>query len=416
MYLYIYRFLINLIFIISPFIILFRLFKKKEDPSRFIEKFCFFSKKKIKKKLIWFHGASVGELMSIIPLIQKLEKINTIDQILVTTSTVSSAKVFEKFKFKKTFHQFFPIDTNFISKSFLNYWKPSLIFFVDSEIWPNMLLNIKKKSIPVILLNARITNKSFLRWKRFGNFSFKIFNCFTKAFPCNKDTYNYLKYFKLKNIKFIGNLKFSQKENYKLIVPKKLKEFFSKKTFWCAGSTHDTEELFCINVHNKLKKKYKNLVSIIIPRHINRKSELISLFEENDLNVYCHSSKKKIPDKTDIYLVDTYGEASLFYKMCNVVFMGGSIVKHGGQNPIEASRLGCKIIHGPNVNNFKDIYRLLSKLKITKEIKKTESLSKNIDTQIKSNKNSNLIIKKIERTGKKILELTLKEFKQELYK
>ena len=100
------------------------------------------------------------------------------------------------------------------------------------------------------------------------------------------------------------------------------------------------------------------------------------------MNVYCHSSKKKIPDKTDIYLVDTYGETSLFYKMCNVVFMGGSIVKHGGQNPIEASRLGCKIIHGPNVNNFKDIYRLLSKLKITKEIKKTESLSKNIDTQI----------------------------------
>ena len=128
------------------------------------------------------------------------------------------------------------------------------------------------------------------------------------------------------------------------------------------------------------------------------------------------AQKKKIPDKTDIYLVDTYGETSLFYKMCNVVFMGGSIVKHGGQNPIEASRLGCKIIHGPNVNNFRDIYRLLSKLKITKEIKKTESLSKNIDTQIKSNKNSNLIIKKIERTGKKILELTLKEFKQELYK
>ena len=134
------------------------------------------------------------------------------------------------------------------------------------------------------------------------------------------------------------------------------------------------------------------------------------------MNVYCHSSKKKIPDKTDIYLVDTYGEASLFYKMCNVVFMGGSIVKHGGQNPIEASRLGCKIIHGPNVDNFKDIYKLLLKLKISKEINSTENLLKNIDTQIKLNKNSNLIIKKIERTGKKILELTLKEFKQELYK
>jgi len=416
MYLYIYRFLINLVLVFSPFIILFRLFKKKEDLFRFKEKFCFFSKKKIKKKLIWFHGASVGELMSIIPLVQKFEKINTIDQILITTSTVSSAKVFEKFKFKKTIHQFFPIDTNFISNSFLDYWKPSLAIFVDSEIWPNMLLNIKKKSIPAILLNARITNKSFKRWKLFGKFSFEIFNCFTKALPCNKDTYNHLKYFNLKNIKFIGNLKFSQKENYKLIVPKKVQEFFSKKTFWCAGSTHNKEEIICINVHKKLKKKYNNFISIIIPRHINRKLELISLFEENGLSVHCHSSKKKISNKTDVYLVDTYGESSLFYKLCNVVFIGGSIVKHGGQNPLEASRLGCKIIHGPNVDNFKDIYKLLSKLKISKEINSTENLLKNIDTQIKLNKNSNLIIKKIERTGKKIMELTLKEFKEVLDK
>ena len=416
MYLYIYRFLINLVLVFSPFIILFRLFKKKEDLFRFKEKFCFFSKKKIKKKLIWFHGASVGELMSIIPLVQKFEKINTIDQILITTSTVSSAKVFEKFKFKKTIHQFFPIDTNFISNSFLDYWKPSLAIFVDSEIWPNMLLNIKKKTIPAILLNARITNKSFKRWKLFGNFSFEIFNCFTKALPCNKDTYNRLKYFNLKNIKFIGNLKFSQKENYKLIVPKKVQEFFSKKTFWCAGSTHNKEEIICINVHKRLKKKYNNLISIIIPRHINRKLELISLFEENGLSVHCHSSKKKISNKTDVYLVDTYGESSLFYKLCNVVFIGGSIVKHGGQNPLEASRLGCKIIHGPNVDNFKDIYKLLSKLKISKEINSTENLLKNIDTQIKLNKNSNLIIKKIERTGKKIMELTLKEFKEVLDK
>ena len=145
MFLVIYRFLINLVFILSPLIIIFRLFKKKESISRFKEKFCFFSKKKIKKKLIWFHGASVGELLSIIPVIEKFEKDNKIDQILVTTSTLSSAKVFEKFKFKKTIHQFFPIDTNFISNKFLNYWKPSLAAFVDSEIWPNMMLNLKKK-------------------------------------------------------------------------------------------------------------------------------------------------------------------------------------------------------------------------------------------------------------------------------
>ncbi len=145
MYLYIYRFLINLVFIVSPLIIIIRLIKKKEDINRFKEKFCFFTTKKKKGKLIWFHGASVGELLSIIPLVEKFENDKKIHQILITTSTISSAKVFQKFNFKKTFHQFFPIDTNYISKSFVNHWKPSLAIFVDSEIWPNMLFNLKKK-------------------------------------------------------------------------------------------------------------------------------------------------------------------------------------------------------------------------------------------------------------------------------
>ena len=136
MFLIIYRILINIIFIISPIIIIYRLLKKKEIINRFAEKFCFFSKKKIKGNLIWFHGASVGEFLSIVPLIERLEKDKSVNQILVTTSTLSSAKVFEKFKFKKTIHQFFPVDTNFLSKKFLNYWKPKMAVFIDSEIWP----------------------------------------------------------------------------------------------------------------------------------------------------------------------------------------------------------------------------------------------------------------------------------------
>ena len=146
MSLIVYRFLINFIFFVSPFIIILRLLKKKENFFRFKEKFLFFSQRKYKKKLLWFHGASVGELLSIIPLIEKLEKNKKIDQILVTTSTVSSSKVFNNFNFKKTVHQFFPIDTNFISKKFLDYWEPSLAIFIDSEIWPNMILNLKKKN------------------------------------------------------------------------------------------------------------------------------------------------------------------------------------------------------------------------------------------------------------------------------
>ena len=152
MLIYLYRFLINIVFIISPIIIILRLIRKKEHFKRFKEKFCFFSHKKKQKKLIWFHGASVGELLSVIPLIKELEKDKKINQILVTTTTLSSSKVFNNFKFKKTIHQFFPIDTNFHSKKFLNYWKPSLAIFIDSEIWPNMLLNIKKKINPCIIV------------------------------------------------------------------------------------------------------------------------------------------------------------------------------------------------------------------------------------------------------------------------
>ena len=135
-----YRLLSVLFLVLSPIILIIRLLKKKEDPKRFKEKFCFFSKKKNKGKLIWFHGASVGELQSIVPLIEKLNKDKRIKQILITSNTLSSSKVISQFKFKKVTHQFFPFDVDFFSKKFLDYWNPSIAFFIDSEIWPNMLL------------------------------------------------------------------------------------------------------------------------------------------------------------------------------------------------------------------------------------------------------------------------------------
>ena len=141
---FIYRILTNLILIISPIIIFIRLLKKKEHPTRFKEKFSFFTKKKMTGKLIWFHGASVGEILSIIPLIEKLEKNKKIKKILITSNTLSSSKIISNLKLKKTIHQFFPIDTNYHTQKFLNYWEPSLAFFIDSEIWPNMITNIKK--------------------------------------------------------------------------------------------------------------------------------------------------------------------------------------------------------------------------------------------------------------------------------
>ena len=184
----IYRFFINLILVISPLIIIFRFFKKKEDPIRFREKLGFFSQEKKSGKLIWFHGASVGELQSIIPIIEKLNKDNKVKQILVTSNTLSSSKVVDQYKFKKVIHQFFPIDSNFLSNKFLDYWNPSASFFIDSEIWPNTILNLYKKNIPIVLLNARITKKTFKKWKLISFFSKNIFNKFNLCLPSTFET------------------------------------------------------------------------------------------------------------------------------------------------------------------------------------------------------------------------------------
>ena len=151
---FIYNIVLTFLIFISPFIFLLRILKKKEDPKRFLEKFCIYTNKKKSSKIIWVHAASIGELLSVVPLIKKLEKVNNVKKILLTTSTVSSAKVFKKIKLKKTFHKFYPLDTNHITKKFISYWKPQLAIFVDSEIWPNMLKNLKKNKIPTILINA----------------------------------------------------------------------------------------------------------------------------------------------------------------------------------------------------------------------------------------------------------------------
>ena len=253
-----YRLLINLVLVFSPLILLFRILKKKEDKIRFKEKFCFFSKKRKKGKLVWIHVASVGELLSIFPLIERLERKKNIDSVLITSTTLSSSKIFDQYKFKKTIHQFFPVDSDFLTKKFLSYWKPSLAIFIESEIWPNMLSNLRKRNIPHILLNARITKKTFKRWRYLNNFSKVIFKGFSATYPQNNETFNFLKQLGAKKIKRIGNLKFSEiKSTRKYELNKNIIKFFKNKKIWCASSTHDGEEIFCANVHLQLKKNIK---------------------------------------------------------------------------------------------------------------------------------------------------------------
>lgn len=402
---FLYQIILSLLLIISPIIISLRIFNNKEDNKRFVEKFSLATKKRKQGKLIWFHGASVGEILSIIPLIKNYEKNKLIDQILVTSSTLSSAKIISKFKFKKTVHQFYPLDHFFFISNFLNHWKPNLALFIESEIWPCMFKELDDKKIPLILLNARLTKKTFGRWMKIKNFSRLIFSKIKMAFPQNLETKKYLKKMKIKKINFIGNLKFAETEDKKEnTTDNKFKLKFKNKKIWIASSTHANEEIFCAHVHIELKKKIKNLLTIIIPRHINRVKEISSNIEKLNLTVTSHKSNNKNLKNTDIYIVDTFGDTKKFHKIGSSVFLGGSIIKRGGQNPLEAARYGARIFHGPNIDNFREVYNLLKNLKVSKKISSPKELAKLIS--FKRNINIGLKIRKI---GRKILKKTIKE-------
>ena len=226
-----------------------------------------------------------------------------------------------------------------------------------------MLKNLKKNKIPTILINARITNKSFKRWKIFKTFANEVFSKITIALPSNLETQKYLKILGVVKIKFIGNLKFYGDKKVKN--KNNIKNKFKNLKLWCAASTHEGEEELIYELHKNIKKYHKKLITIIIPRHVNRINEIISNLKMNNLNFIKHSSNQKIKKNTDIYLVDTYGETSKFYDLTNITFLGGSIIKHGGQNPLEPARQGNYILSGPNIDNFREVYAFLRQIKLS---------------------------------------------------
>ena len=405
----IYSLFVYLVIILSPLIIVYRILRKKENPKRFLEKFSLNKKKRNKGKLIWFHCSSVGELLSIVPLISEFEKMAIIKNVLVTTSTLSSSKIFEKFKFKKTVHQFYPLDNIYIIKNFLNHWKPSSVIFVESEIWPSMLTELKKRNIRVVLSNARMSEKSFKKWFLVRYFGRGILEKFDYIFPQNKETFLYFKKLGIKKLKFLGNLKFITYENDS---SKKVKNpFFKNKKILCSASTHDNEEEIFANLHIKYKKKVSNLLSIIIPRHIERTREIARMLERKKLKFTKHSENKKNLKKCEIYLVDSYGESKSFYEISNVVFLGGSLVPKGGQNPLEALRFGCNIIHGNYTFNFKDVYKMLEKEKLSLRVSSSLDLEKKAYILFKK-KNNSRKIKKLKKIGNLILKKNLGELKK----
>jgi 3-deoxy-D-manno-octulosonic-acid transferase len=403
----IYNFLVYFVIILSPLIIIYRIIKKKENPKRFLEKFSINKKERKKGKLIWFHCSSVGELLSIVPLIQEFEKIKSIKQILVTTSTLSSSKIFGKFRFKKTSHQFYPLDNIHIVTNFLNYWEPSSVFFVESEIWPTMVTELNKRKIKILLINARMSKKSFKRWFTIRYFGKNILEKFYYIFPQNKETFLYFKKLGIKKIKFLGNLKFINTHNDKL---KEInKKYFKNKKVLCSASTHHNEEEIFANLHIKYKKKIPNLITIIIPRHIERTDEITQMLNKKKLKFVRHSENKKNYKNYDIYIVDSYGESKSFYKISDVVFLGGSLVSKGGQNPLEALKFGCNILHGNYTFNFKDIYKMLEKEKLSLKVNNSKDLEKKALSLLNNKKNNLNKIKKLKKIGDLILKKNLNE-------
>ena len=403
---------LGLIFIIfSPIIFLIRIFSGKEDPKRFLEKFCIYSKRFKIKKTIWLHGSSVGEILSVIPIINALEKNKNIKKIILSSSTTSSALIFSKYKFKKTTHVYFPIDTNYLSNKFIKYWKPQVALFIDSEIWPNMFNNLNINKIPIILLNGRITGKSFRRWMKFPNFAKKNFGKISLAMPQNNETSKYLKKLGVKKIKISGNLKYFVHQKKSL--DKNTKKKFKNRLIFCAASTHYNEELFIGKMHKELRLKNKNLLTILIPRHANRSSAIANELKNIGLKIITRSSNELISKSTDIYIVDTYGETSKFYELSNITFLGGSLVPHGGQNPLEPARMGSYILHGPNIQNFTEIYNMLSKLNISSKINSIFNMKKIVNKKIKYEQPKK-VGKKLIHIGNNILKKNLNEINKYL--
>ena len=404
----VYNFLVYVVIIFSPLIIIYRIFKGKENPKRFLEKFSINKGKRRNGKLVWFHCSSVGEFLSIVPLIQKFEKMKNIKQILVTTSTLSSSKIFEKFRFKKALHQFYPLDNIYIISNFLNYWRPSSVVFVESEIWPTMISELRERNIKIVLINARMSQKSFKRWSTIKFFSKNIFEKFDYIFPQNKETFLYFKKLGIKKLKFLGNLKFinTHKDKFKKI------KHFQNKTVLCSASTHSNEEEIFANLHIKYKKKIPNLITIIIPRHIERTNEIAQMLEKKNLKFARHSENKKNLNNYDVYVVDSYGESKLFYKISHVVFLGGSLVKKGGQNPLEALMFGCNIMHGNHIFNFKDVYKMLEKEKLSLKVNNSRDLEKKALSLFKSKKKNFNKIKKLKRIGSFILKKNITELER----
>ncbi|MEM9277033.1 MAG: lipid IV(A) 3-deoxy-D-manno-octulosonic acid transferase [Pseudomonadota bacterium] len=356
----------------------FRATKGKEDRKRRYERYGYPSAEKPGGPIIWFHAASVGESMAVIPLIEHVNSlgINTI----MTTGTVTSAQVVRNRLPRGAFHQYVPLDLKPALQRFLDHWKPDMAIFTESEIWPVTILELAQRNTPRVLVNARMSDKSFKRWKNASGLAEALFENFSHVVAQSEMDAERFRQLGAAPVDISGNLKVdSDSLPYDAHELRQLSRAIGNRPCWVACSTHEGEEEAVGKVHTHLKKRIPDLLTIIVPRHPDRSPGITAMLAENGLDVSRRSQNAAISRKTDVYMGDTIGEMGLYLRLAQVAFVGKSLKSSGGQNPLEPAMTGTPIISGQAVHNFRDTYNNLLEAGGVRLISDEKMLAANVE-------------------------------------
>jgi 3-deoxy-D-manno-octulosonic-acid transferase len=353
----IYRRLSSAMIPLAPALIRRRLRLGKEDPARIAERRGLSRDVRPRGPLVWIHGASVGEVLAAAALIERLRALNI--RILLTSGTVTSATIVARRFPPDIIHQYVPYDSPRYVGRFLDHWRPSLALFIESDLWPNLILSSARR-LPMVLINGRMSQRSFPRWRRVIGTISALLSKFDICLAQSRADAERFSALGCRNVITTGNLKLDVPAPP--ADPAKLERLMSLtrgRPIIVAASTHPGEEEILIETHRVLGGIFPRLLTVIVPRHPDRGASIARRVAEAGINAALRSREDLPTAATDIYVADTLGELGLFYRLGGAVFMGGSLVEHGGQNPVEAAKLGAPIVHGPHVFNFIDVYDAL---------------------------------------------------------
>ncbi|WP_245310870.1 3-deoxy-D-manno-octulosonic acid transferase [Bradyrhizobium valentinum] len=343
---------------LSPALISRRLKLGKEDPARVGERRGISADVRPPGPLVWIHGASVGEVLAAAALIERLRALDL--RILVTSGTVTSAAIVAKRFPSDVIHQYVPYDSPRYVTRFLDHWRPSLALFIESDLWPNLILSSAARRLPMVLINGRMSHRSFPRWRRVAGTISALLGKFDVCLAQSQTDADRFAALGSRNVIVTGNLKLDvpapPADGNKLDM---LMSMTRGRPVVVAASTHPGEEEILTETHRTLARYFPQLLTVIVPRHPDRGEAIARMISAAGLNPTLRSHEDLPTATTDIYVADTMGELGLFYRLAPIVFMGGSLVEHGGQNPIEAIKLGASVVHGPHVFNFTDVYEAL---------------------------------------------------------